>query len=150
MIGVKSLETKATDKKKSKHSRTGSNEKLINDTKSRKATKVAEKPTKKHVKNKKKKETKKGNKTHNKKSHVKASITALGQPKELIPEDIKIEKKHETITADSLPGAYGDDPTIGMKLKKFINVSCSLLSQNLLELYIHALSRYEDNSFLYG
>ena len=144
------METKATDKKKGKQSKTGSNEKLVAHTKSKKATKVAEIQTKKHIKNKKKKETKKGNKTHKKKSHVKASITTLGQPKELIPEDIKIERKHETITADSLPGAYGDDPTIGMKLKRFLSVICILLSQNLFRSYICTLFRDEDNSFLYG
>ena len=144
------MEIKAKDKKKSKQSKTGSNEKLIDDTKSKKATNVAEKQTKKHIKNKKKKETKKENKTHKKKSHIKASITTLGQPKELIPEDIKIEKKHETITADSLPGAYGDDPTIGMKLKRFLSVICSLLFQNIFKSYICTLFRDEENNFLYG
>lgn len=112
------------DQKKSKPAINRPSEKFINDDKDKEEMKIAGKESKKNkkVKNKKKKERKNEGKKkskHNKKdkktkSMAKNTMAKFGRPKELIPEDIKIVKKMEKITAEDLPGAYGDDPTIGM------------------------------------
>ena len=121
MLGLSKKETKKDkkiDQKKSKPAITRPSEKFIDDDKDKEAMKISGKTgknnKKKESKNKKNKKQKHGSKISKEKTEVKHTITKLGRPKELIPEDIKIVKKMEKITADDLPGAYGEDPTIGM------------------------------------
>ena len=117
LLGVKKSENHKTSKieqKKSKPAITRPSEKFIDDDKDKEEMKIAGKIGKKKNKGKNKK---KQEKKHKKKtSQTKNTVTSSGRPKELIPEDIKILRKHEKISADSLPGGYGEDPTIGMEI----------------------------------
>ena len=118
LLGLSKSETKkdkALDQKKDKPAKNRPKEKLINDDKDEELMNISRKSNKqKAKKNKKSKKQKQDNKTRKDKTQSKRKLATLGKPKELIPEDIKIVKKMEKITAEDLPGAYGEDPTIGM------------------------------------
>ena len=118
MLGLSKSETKknkAIDQKKSKPAKNRPNEKFINDDKDKEMIKISGESNKQKVKkSKKSKKQKHDSKTRKEKPQSKQKLAKLGKPKELIPEDIKIVRKMEKITAEDLPGAYGEDPTIGM------------------------------------
>ena len=117
MSGLSKSETKkgkAVDqKKKSNPAKSRPSEKFINDDKDKEAMQLSAK-NKKQKSGKKSKKQKHDRKIKKGQFQSKQKITNSGKPKELIPEDIKIVKKMEKITAEDLPGAYGEDPTIGM------------------------------------
>ena len=114
---------KGGDEKKGTPPSTGPKEKLIDDEKSEEAMKLAGKTgksIKKAGKNNKNKETSEIKVKHHKNKAIKeikqksvSFVAQASRPKELIPEDIKIVRKEESINADNLPGASGGDPTIG-------------------------------------
>ena len=120
LLGLSKSNTKKgkdLDQKKSKPTKNRPSEKFINEDNDKQAMQISgESKKQKANKNKKKKQQKHSSKRKQEKSHVKKVM--VGRPKELIPEDIKIVKKAEKITADDLPGAYGEDPTIGMIERK--------------------------------
>ena len=121
MSKTETKKDKKFDQKKSKPGIDRPSEKFINDEEDKEKMKIAGKLGKKKNEKEGKKSKKPKKLKHEKKSKksqsqaAKNTIMKVGMPKELIPEDIKIVKKMEKITAEDLPGAYGDDPTIGMK-----------------------------------